>query len=157
MSNEPKDLRPESWHRYFAVECNNLAWSLAAKQNRTAEETRTMLDAAHSASWHWRIAGNELNQIRADMLVAETQALAGFGASAWNLATSVLEYIRSHPSPDWELALAHAIHAHAAYVAEELEQYRQSYQNAEVAIGRIADKEDQRIVMETFYHVPKPE
>ena len=43
MSNEPKDLKPESWHRYFAIENNNLAWSPAAKRSRTPAEAATML------------------------------------------------------------------------------------------------------------------
>ena len=156
MSNEPKDLNPESWHRYFAIENNNLAWSLAAKPSRTPTEAAKMLDAAHAASLHWSVVGNELNVMRANTLLAEVHALMGFGQSAFKLAEEIREFFLERETADWELAFVHAIHAHAACAAGVPEKHRDSYFAAIAAIDQIADEEDRRIVLETFEQVPKP-
>ncbi len=156
MANEPDNLEPASWHRFFAIESNNLAWSLAARASRSPEETARLLDAAHAASFHWRIAGNELNIMRADTLLAEVHALAGFGQSARRLADEVRDFFLARPTDDWELALVHTIHAHASYAAGDSKAHRASYLAAREAIAGIADDEDRQIVLETFDQVPEP-
>ena len=157
MANKPTDLKPESWHRYFAIDGNNRAWGIAAQSSRTPDETAQMLDAAHSASFHWQVVGNELNLMRANTLLAEVHALAGFGQSALNLAEQVRTFFLARQTDDWELALVHAIHSHAAHAAGESDKHRDSYLAAEEAIANIADEEDRRIVLETFSQVPKPD
>lgn len=52
-SNHPNDTNPESWHRFFAIENNNLAWELAGRPSRSPDESREMLNAAHAAAVHW--------------------------------------------------------------------------------------------------------
>lgn len=156
MANEPEDLAPESWHRYFAVEGNNLAWSLASRTERTADEMAQMLDAAHAAAWHWKQVGTDLNVMRAKTLLAEVHALSGFGRSALSLAEEIRRYFLARETDDWEIAFVHTIHAHAAAVAGEAETHRFSYIAAQKAIDDIADAEDRRIVLETFMQVPDP-
>jgi hypothetical protein len=156
MANEPENLDPESWHRHFAIASNNLAWSLVANPSRTLDETARMLDAAHAASFHWRAVGNELNVVRANTLLAEVHALLGFGQSALHLAEDVRKFFLERETEDWELAFVHTIHSHAAYVAGMPAKHRDSYLAAVEAIGKIADEEDRRIVLETFDQVPKP-
>ena len=156
MANEPTDLKPESWHRYFAIENNNLAWGLAAKQTRTPEEAARMLDSAHAASFHWGEVGNELNVMRAKTLLAEVHALLGFGQSALDIADEVRGFFLERETDDWEIALVHAIHAHAAASAGARDQHRESYLMAQNAFENIADEADRRIVLETFDQVPEP-
>ena len=156
MANEPSDLKPESWHRYFAIESNNLAWGLVSNPSRTPDETVRMVDAAHAASFHWGVVGNELNFMRAKTLLAEVQALAGSGRLALGLAEEIREYFLARPTEDWELAFVHTVHAHASYVAGESEKHHASYRTAEQAIDNISDEEDRRIVLGTFDQVPKP-
>ena len=45
-----------------------------------------MLDVAHASAHHWAHAGDELNRMRAAMLVAEVHALLGMGPTALALA-----------------------------------------------------------------------
>lgn len=56
--------------RWFAVECNNRAWDLVEKAGRTVEETQDMIHTAHTALWHWRQIGTEINHLRALCLLA---------------------------------------------------------------------------------------
>lgn len=146
-----------AWHRHFAIECNNRAWDLSVAQ-RSAAEDREMLDVAHASAHHWAHAGNELNRMRAAMLVAEVHALLGMGPSALAFAQEMRDYfVGRDETPDWELAFTHAIHAHAAAVGGSEVEHASSYALAEQAIKAIAGDEDRKIVQKTFDHVPVPD
>jgi hypothetical protein len=144
-----------AWHKRFAAQCNNRAWELSTVQ-RTPQQDREMLDAAHGSAWHWGKVGTELHHMRAAMCLAEVYALLGHGAIALAYAQEVRGYFLSHETPDWELAFTHAIYAHAAAVAGRVDEHLASYQAAELAIAAIADEEDRVIVSKTFDHVPAP-
>lgn len=144
------------WHLGIAKACNNRSWELSVRA-RTPEEDREMLDAAHTSAWHWAKVGTEQNRMRATMLLAEVHALAGHGATALALAKEMHDYFtRRDDTPDWELAFAHAILAHAAHAAGDAALHRVVYRDATEAIARVTGDEDRRIVLETFDHVPRP-
>jgi hypothetical protein len=155
MPHIPEDTDSKSWHSYFAMDANNLAWQLAV-QPRTTEQDQDMLNAAHAAALHWGVTGTELHHMRAKMLIAEVHALLGFGPSALEYAEQVRNYFLDRETPDWEIAFVHTIHAHAASVAGEAEKFRASYSAAQQAIVAIADEEDRDIVLKTFGQVPSP-
>lgn len=156
MPKTPDDITPESWHRYFAAEANNEAWTLAEAPHSRADAL-ALLNAAHASAWHWQAAGNVLNHQRALMLLAQAHAVAGFGPSALRYADEMRAYFLSEPStPDWELAFVHAIHANAAHAAGELAKHENSYASAEGAIRALADENDRAMVMRIFEHVPRP-
>jgi len=155
MPHMPDNAEPTDWHRYFAMECNNRAWQLAA-QARTPAEDLEMLNAAHAAALHWATMGAELNDMRAKTLLAEVHALLGFGPSALAYADEIRPYFLGRQTDDWEIAYVHVIHAHAAAAAGESELHSQSYAAAVPAIDAIADEEDRKIVLQTFDQVPPP-
>jgi hypothetical protein len=80
MAEAPFDL-PRA-QRWFAAECNNVAWDLLEKSGRTADETARMLHAAHASVHHWLAAGNELNHLRGMVLLANVYASAGLAEEA---------------------------------------------------------------------------
>jgi hypothetical protein len=65
-------------------------------------------------------------------------------------------FLAKGDTPDWELALTHAVYAHAAHAAGELAPYQAAYQKAATAIAAISDEEDRAIVLKTFKQVPVP-
>jgi N-acetylglutamate synthase-like GNAT family acetyltransferase len=153
-------LADERWtsaqrHRDIAMKCNNRAWELTTK-TRTPEEDREMLDAAHTAAWHWAQVGVELNRMRATMLLAEVHAALGLGKTALAFAEEVRAYFLEHGAPDWELAFTHAIYAHAAHAARRPNEHRMAYAQAEAALEAIKDEEDRAICLKTFAQVPRP-
>lgn len=150
---EPIDIT--TWHKRFAVETNNRAWDLAI-QPRTPAQDREMLDAAHASAWHWSAIGTELNRMRATMLLAEVHAVLGHGVSAFEFAREMHAYFTTHQSPDWEIAFAHTIYAHAASLVGANAVYFRAYETATRAIQAIARDEDRDIVMKTFSKVPRP-
>ena len=156
MSQQDPGPDLETWHRQIAMQCNNRAWELSVRPRSSAED-HEMLDAAHSSAWHWARIGTELNRMRATMLLAEVHALLGHGKTALSLATQMRSFFLGRPdTPDWELAFTHAIHAHCAQVAAEVDLHRASYAEAQRALAAIADDEDRKIVAQTFEHVPAP-
>jgi len=75
MPLQPTDSDLQDWHKRFAAQANNRAWELSIIE-RTAEQDREMLDAAHASAWHWSAVGTELNRMRATMLLAEVHLLS---------------------------------------------------------------------------------
>ena len=149
MPNSPQDNDLAAWHRFFAIEYNNRAWDLAV-QSRTPIEDEEMLNAAHAAALHWAAGGDELNQMRAKMLLAEVHALLGYGTSALAYAQRMCRFFLSRETPDWEVAFAHAIHAHAAHAAGEINVFKAAYAEASQALNAISDPDDRAIVQQTF-------
>jgi hypothetical protein len=90
------------------------------------------------------------------MLIAEVHALLGLGRSALAHAEEMRTYFLQAPSPDWEVAFVHAIHAHAASAAGETEKHRASYGLAVAALEAISSEKERGVVASTFEHVPKP-
>ena len=152
----PNQAELEKWHTFFAKENNNRAWDLAAKSNRNAAESDDMLNAAHASAFHWGKVGTDLNVIRATMLLAEVHALVGQGKPSLRYAEKVTAYFKNNKADDWELALVHTIHAHAASVAGQNNIHVQRYRAAQIAIDAISDPEDRKIVLQTFNQVPVP-
>ena len=155
MSQSMTETDAQRWHERFAMTCNNRAWELAV-QHRTASQDREMLDAAHASAWHWSQIGTELNRMRATMLLAEVHALLDMGLSALALAEEMCSYFVAHECPDWELAFAHAIHAHAAHAVGRLAEYREAYGKAAAALHAISGEGDRKIVAQTFDQIPPP-
>jgi len=149
------DADAPAWHKRFAARCNNRAWDLASR-DRTPAEDRELLDVAHASAWHWAQVGSELNRMRATLLLAAVHAELGMGASALALAREMHGYFAARDTDDWELAMVHAIDAHAAHAAGLLDEHRQAHQRAVAALAAIADAEDRAVVAVTFGRVPAP-
>lgn len=155
MPHVPTSNNAEDWQKYYAMECNNRAWSLST-ESRSPKEDAEMLDAAHASAFHWDELGPDLNRMRAMMLLAEVHSLLKLGKTAYAYAEPMLEYFKSIDSPDWELAFAYCIYAHAVSASGLEEAYKGAYQDAVLALEGIRDPEDKQIVQKTFSHVPKP-
>ena len=154
MSNNLTEEEITRSHRWHAIECNNIGWSLAEQSSRTGAQDDEMLDAAHASAFHWSKVGTELNQARARMLLAHVHAFLGDGARALSYAGQSHDYLRANDPPDWELAFSYAVLAHAAYAAGESDLHRQYYAKAKEQGDAIADAEDKKIFFRTFDLIP---
>lgn len=120
MTDKPKPTEEEiaKWTRWFAVECNNQAWELADTDERSDAEAERMLRLSHAAALHWSSVGKEVHNMRADVLLAWTHALAGRGGEAKvyiDRAASALENIEG--SGDWDRAFMPVAKAFACQAA----------------------------------------
>jgi hypothetical protein len=157
MSQQPSAEEIARWDRWFAMEMNNRAWTLAETPGLTPAEEEEMLHAAHASVLHWSRVGTESHKARADMLLGQVHALLGDGAPALRYARRSHEYIASHASPDWEIAFSHAVLANAAHAAHEFSLYDREYALAKRLGAEISDAEEKEIFERTFARVPAPQ
>ena len=114
-----------------------------------------MLETAHAAALHWRAIGTELHVIRARLLLAHVLALVD-DPLALPHAHASFDYLTSRPSPDWELAFAHAALANAARASGDRTTYAKHYREAARLGDAIAGAEDKQIFMASFIRIPRP-
>ena len=157
MEEKPTQEMIDHWQRWFAVECNNLAWDLASKDVRTEQDTQRMVYAAYSAAFHWSAVGQPVNNARADVTLAHVLALYGQGDQAMFYARRSLEYFEKHPATDWDTAFALAEVSFAAYVQGDAASHQQYYNKARLSGEAIVDPEDRRIFMAELGRIPAPE
>jgi hypothetical protein len=153
-SLQPPDVEIAKWDRWFGVELNNQAWTLAEKSSRSAVEAEDMLHLAHAAALHWRRVGTEVHRVRADLLLGQVYALLGQGAQAMVYARRCYDFVSARPCPEWEVAFAHAVLAHAAQVVGDSELYERHYALAKALGEAIAAEEDREIFQRSFRQVP---
>ena len=116
-----------------------------------------LLNAAHTAAFHWRALGEELNHMRATMLLANVHALLGHGRIALAFAEETRTNILARPdTPDWERAFVHAIHAHAACAAGEAGLHASSCMPSTRALETNSEAEDRAILLKTYCQVLVP-
>jgi len=144
------------WNRWFAVECNNRAWRLAEKADRTEAEDAEMLHAAHAAALHWSEVGTELHNARALMLLGHVHALLGLGRTALPYARRSFDFVMANESAAWEMAFAHAVLANAAHAAGDYGLHSRHYQIAGALGSALADDEERSIFEATYRTVPRP-
>jgi hypothetical protein len=156
MSDEHSDEEIRKWHRRFAAQCNNRAWRLSEAQTRSATDDTEMLNAAHAAAFHWSKVGTEIHAARADMLLGHVYALLGHAGPAMHYARASFTNVSARESPDWEVALGHAVLANAASAAKNTELHSRHYALAKKIGQALSNAEEREIFEATFCRVPAP-
>jgi len=144
-----------TWHRTFAAEANDRAWTLSEMRDLTTDEEAELLDAAHAAAHHWRRIGSEAQIARANLLLGRVHALLGHGRLAMHFATTAFDSITSRDGAPWEVAFAHAIVANAAAAAGDAAIHAKRYAEAR-ALGEGLAEEERALFLATFDLVPAP-
>lgn len=155
MSEQPTDEMIGKWHRWFAIECNNRAWELSSRDQRTECEEQEMLNAAYAAAFHWSKVGTPLHGARADLALASAHSLLKHGDLALHYARRCIDFFKNNPCEDWDLAFAHAAMATAAAVAGDAALHQAHYSAAKDCGDAICDEEDRRAFEDEFVRVPK--
>ena len=154
MPDEPTPEMIEKWHRWFAVECNNRAWDLSSKPNRTPSEDQEMLYSAYTAAYHWSKAGKPVNDARADLTLAHVHALLGQGQLALGYAQRCLAFFESNVGEDWDVAFAHAEMAFAAAVLGDADLHAKHYAQAKKLGEAIQEEEDRTVFLDVLARIP---
>lgn len=156
MSEDPSPETIQKMHRWFAVECNNGAWNLSSKPERTQVEDREMLYMAYSAAYHWSKMGLPLNDARADMTLAHVHAVLGHGALALSCAQRCLDYFETYGGEDWDLAFANLEMAFAGAASGDQAIHARYYAQAKSLGEAIRDDQDRQIFFEELARIPGP-
>lgn len=156
MTEKPDQETITKMHRYFAAACNNTAWDLIEKTDRTAEDDRQMLYRAYASAFHWSAVGSPLNNARSEITLAHVHSALGEGALAMQYARSALDYFEQHDREDWDLAFGNMEMALAAAVAGEMNLHARHYELAKELGEAIAEKEDREIFQAWLAKIPAP-
>lgn len=152
---QPDKATIDQWQRWFAVECNNRAWELVEKAERTPAEEREMLDAAHAAAFHWAQVGEPINDARADTLLAHVYALQGDEGRASLYALRCMAFCEHHDCEAWDLAFAHLEMALAAAVSGNEALHTKHYAMAQELGNRLPDEADRKVFSKQFARIPR--
>jgi len=145
-----------AWYRRIASTANNRAWTLSEQLVRTDEENQEMLHAAHAAAHLWQQIGTPDHIALSNLLLGQVHAMLGQAAYAMRYASQAHQFFTSRNSHAWELALAHAVMAHAGYCNADELLHLSNYQSAQEWAAQLTDPQDKEIVVATLRVVPIP-
>lgn len=154
MEEQPTQEEIDRWHRRFAVECNNAAWDLTSKPDRTAGEDQEMLNLAYASTYHWSKAGQPIQIARCNITLSHAHSLLGDGDLALGYARRALDFFENNECEDWDLAFAHLEIALAAAVLGEADLHARHYATARTLGESIEEEEDRQVFMEEFDRIP---
>jgi len=157
MSEHPFDSKKSDHffstvNRWFAIECNNLAWDFLENENRTPAESDRMLHSAHAACLHWLQAGTVVNRQRALVLLGTTHGEVNDGNAALRYANSAFKMLEANKSElaDWDVAFTYDSLARANAAHGTLDVAADFQKQAREAANVIEDPEDKKIFEDWF-------
>jgi hypothetical protein len=153
MTKPPFDV--ERAHRCFAVELNNIAWQIAEAPERSASDAERMIHAAHGACFHWLEAGNVVNHLRAQCLLATAYTKAGLAEAAIRHAQRCLTLSgeAAEQQTAFDRATAHGCASAAYALAGRLIDARAEHKFAAAAAAGFDDPSEMP-VFERLYPAP---
>jgi hypothetical protein len=145
LSEAPFDILQA--HRWFAMEANNRAWSLAEAPTRSSAEIEEMIGAAHTAAWHWHHVGEPLNELRAQFLLTTAYGVAGREEGA---ALHAEQCLKLSESVGWEQsafdrACVHGAAALAFRIGFHHREAREQYALALDAAKQLSEPGEQEV------------
>jgi hypothetical protein len=131
-------------HRTFAREAHEKTWQLLETSPRSAEQDAQMIEAAHTSSYHWAVAGTGLHRQRAHWLLSRVYSVLGMGERALYHAVRCAALTEEFEELmlDYDRAFALEGLARANAAAGNLDQAASFIRQAEQAGQAIADSED---------------
>jgi tetratricopeptide (TPR) repeat protein len=150
MAIPPFDVKQA--HRWFAVELNNLSWDLVEADHITPADAERMIHAAHAACFHWLEAGDLLNHLRAQCLLATAYTKAGLRESAVRHAERCLNLSTqaSDRQTAFDRAMAHGCAAAAFKLAGRLEDAEAEYDKAVEATTTFDDPSEASVFLKLY-------
>ena len=143
---QPSDEDIAKWHRWFAVECNNAAWSLADQAQRSAADDEQMVRLAQAAALHWSAVGDPVHALRADVLLAWVHAAAGLGGQAQRYASRAAESLGTTAGVgDWDRAFMPIAECFACHAAGDSASANVAAARLDIAREVLTDEEDRKV------------
>ena len=146
----PTEEEVQRMHRYFAIECNNNAWELAERGERTKEQEQEMISLSEVAAWHWSKVGTPINAARADMLRGWVCCVVGWGTDARVYTDRVHNKLADQPEGinNWDTAFAALLEAYTRLVQGDQAAFETAM--SELDTPRQSLDEDDKKVFDSF-------
>lgn len=144
---EEKKFSEQECHKKFAVDLNNLVWSLLGKKDRTKDEDEIMIHSAHASCFHWSKVGTSVNLQRGEWLISHVYAVLNRPEGAVNYAKRCMEITQENNFVDFDLAYAYEGMARAYAVAGDKPRCEKYIKLAQEAGEKIKEKEDKKLFL----------
>ena len=133
-------------HRKLGAGINGEVWELLGKADRSAEDDRRMIHAAHASHYHWLHAGTVTHAQRGEWLIGRVYATLGYADAALRHARRCLELTFAHEDKmeDFDRAYAHEGLTRAQAVAGDKGEATTLKARARELGNQIADPESRK-------------
>lgn len=139
-------------HRWFAVECNNIAWDLVEQSYRSKADSERMIHAAHASCFHWMHAGSALHQQRAQCLLTTVYVRLGSVEAALRHAKKCLELSRETGSEQsaFDRATTYGAAAKAHALAQQPQRADELWHSALDAVQSVDDATEHKFFQNLY-------
>jgi hypothetical protein len=144
---EEQSFNIDQAHQFFAVECNNEVWNLLAKKDRSAEETETLINAAHASLYHWQFVGTQVNLQRGYWLLSHVYTTLQLKTGAVYYANRCWDITQKEGLKDFDLAYAYEALARSRALTGNQPEYEKYHQLAAEAGENIENEEDKKLFL----------
>lgn len=154
VMGEEKKYSEEECHKKFAVQLNNLVWTLLERKDRSKDEDEKMIHAAHASLFHWGEIGKAVNLQRGQWLVSHVYAVLNRPEPALYHAQRCMELTEAHNFLDFDLAYAYEAMARAYAVSGNKSECEKYIKLAKESGEKIKKKEDKKLFFSDFEKGP---
>jgi hypothetical protein len=139
-------------HRWFAVECNNIAWDLVETSERSEAESERMINVAHASCFHWLQVGSALQQQRAQCLLTTVYVRLGYAEAALRHAKKCLELSRDTGGDQtaFDRAATYGAAAKAYALAQQSERADELWHTALDAATSVENADEQKLFQHLY-------
>lgn len=132
----------------------NRVWALLDNRERTAEEDRELVHAAHASRWHWGHAGGPDEWAIGEWQCSRVYAVLGRGEPAVFHAKACIEIVETNRLSGFVYASAWEALARAQAVAGDLDAAVTARAMALRAMGTLSDPEEREVVAADIATLP---
>lgn len=138
--------------REQAIAAHSECWRLLSKAERSPEEGRAMIRAAHESLNHWQMIGTFVEEQRGNWLIGRAYVALGTIEPALEYGRRTMEITAKHHEAlaDFDCAFAKELAARAWALAGNTERARAHYEDAKRLGREISDEADRREFFRQF-------
>lgn len=135
-------------HKLFSTVCFNHVWDLLEMSSLTAEQTETMIDAAHASRYHWRMRddGTPRNIAVSSWQLSRVYAAAGRADEALRYGQQSLEACIEHDLAPFYRGYAYEALARASILVPDRDAARRYAADARQALAAVEDAEERSML-----------
>ena len=131
-------------HKFFAANCFNQTWELLDKKERTTEDERLMLSAAHASLYHWL---NRKDCVPENLSVglwqlSRVHAVLNDSDISERYAKECIEISEAEKLPPFYIGYGYEAAARAAKLQGATNEFSRWLQKAEAQLEQVEDEAD---------------
>ena len=139
-------------HRTFGAKANNRGWALWESEEISHETASELLHAAHTAYYHWNVAGGPIHRGRADILLAYAYARVGSPSLSNEYAERARKIFDGNPEgiADWDRPFLLDVEGRIAALNGNAEESARLRNESRELGDAIADEGDKKVFVGTW-------